>query len=188
MAGRCLSCLYISFCLPPSQFASTECWQCCCLLFLILGEADCIETHVADCSRCCRHSWLPASHLLVGAVSNDCLSHDALQCSKDYTLAAVWAGQSSGFMLGQTSSAAAHFWFQWVKKHGPWDSGWFLCNTQAVGNELHYVFDCPRFVAIRAQYSNLFQDAEGSMRLFIWHKDQKTGSHCLIAILQMAQT
>ena len=57
-----------------------------------------------------------------------------------------------------------------------------LCNTQAVG------FDCPRFGAIRAQYSNLFQDAEGSMRLFIWHEDQKAVSHCLAAILQMAQT
>ena len=33
-----------------------------------------------------------------------------------------------------------------------------LCNTQAVGDELHYVFDCPRFGAVRAQYSNLFQD------------------------------
>ena len=63
-----------------------------------------------------------------------------------------------------------------------------LCNTQAVGHELHYVFDCPRFGAIRAQYSNLFQDAEGSMRLFMWHKDQKAVSHCLTAILQMAQT
>ena len=62
-----------------------------------------------------------------------------------------------------------------------------LCSTQAVGDELHYVFDCPRFGAIRAQYSNLFQDAEGSMRLFMWHKDQKAVSHCLTAILQMAQ-
>ena len=63
-----------------------------------------------------------------------------------------------------------------------------LCNTQAVGDELRYVFDCPRFGAIRAQYSNLFQDAEGSMRLLMWHKDQKAVSHCLTAILQMAQT
>ena len=63
-----------------------------------------------------------------------------------------------------------------------------LCNAQAVGDELHDVFDCPRFGAIRAQYSNLFQDAEGSMRLFMWHMDQKAVSHCLTAILQMAQT
>ena len=32
------------------------------------------------------------------------------------------------------------------------------------------------------------EDAEGSMRLFMWHKDQKAVSHCLTAILQMAQT
>ena len=63
-----------------------------------------------------------------------------------------------------------------------------LCSTRAVGDELHYIFDCPRFDAIRAQYSNLFQDAAGSMRLFMWHKDQKAVSHCLTAILQMAQT
>ena len=63
-----------------------------------------------------------------------------------------------------------------------------FATLQAVGDELHNVFDCPRFGAIRAQYSNLFQDAEGSMRLFMWHKDQKAVSHCLTAILQMAQT
>ena len=55
-------------------------------------------------------------------------------------------------------------------------------------SRLHYVFDCPSFGAIRARYSNFFQDAEGSMRLFMWHKDQKAVSHCLTAILQMAQT
>ena len=66
---------------------------------------------------------------------------------------------------------------------------WRVCkDTQAVGDELHYVFDCPRFGATRAQYSNLFQVAEGSMRLFMWHKDQKAVSHCLTAILRMAQT
>ena len=61
-----------------------------------------------------------------------------------------------------------------------------LCSTRAAGHELHYVFDGPRFDAIRAQYSNLFQDAAGSM--FMWHKDQKAVSHCLTAILQMAWT
>ena len=52
----------------------------------------------------------------------------------------------------------------------------------------HYLFDCPYLDAIGAQYSNLFQDAAGSMRTFRWHKDQKAVSHCLTAILQMAQT
>ena len=66
-----------------------------------------------------------------------------------------------------------------------------LCSTRAIGDEVHLIFDCPRFDAIRAQYSNLFQDAAGSissMRLFMWHKAQKAVSHCLTAILQMAQT
>ena len=63
-----------------------------------------------------------------------------------------------------------------------------LCNTQAVGDEPHHVFACPRFVAIRAQYSSLFRVAGGSMRLFMWHQDQKAVGHCLTAILQMAQT
>ena len=39
-----------------------------------------------------------------------------------------------------------------------------LCSTRTVGDELHYIFHCPRFGAIRAQYSNLYQDAAGSMR------------------------
>ena len=33
----------------------------------------------------------------------------------------------------------------------------------------------------------LFQDAEGCMRLFVWHRDQKAVSHCLTAILNRAQ-
>ena len=66
-----------------------------------------------------------------------------------------------------------------------------LCNTQAVGDQLHCIFHCHGFVAIRAQYSNLFQDAAVSSQFFMWHKyhkDQKAVSHCLTAILQMAQT
>ena len=62
-----------------------------------------------------------------------------------------------------------------------------LCSTQAVGDELHYVFDCPHFSDIRGQYPALFQDAEGCMRLFVWHRDQKAVSHCLAAILNRAQ-
>ena len=41
---------------------------------------------------------------------------------------------------------------------------------------------------VRAQFSGLFQDAAGCMRLFMWHKDQKSVCHCLIALLQKAQT
>ena len=49
------------------------------------------------------------------------------------------------------------------------------------------VFDCPHFREIRAQFPGLFQDAAGCMRWFMWHKDQKSVSYCLIALLQKAQ-
>ncbi len=62
-----------------------------------------------------------------------------------------------------------------------------LCSTQALGDELHYVFDCPHFSDIRSQYPALYQDADGCMRLFVWHIDQKAVSHCLTAILNKAQ-
>ena len=57
-----------------------------------------------------------------------------------------------------------------------------------VGDELHCVFDCPHFSDIRAQFPGLFQDAAGCMRMFMWHKDQKSVCHSLIALLQKAQT
>ena len=63
-----------------------------------------------------------------------------------------------------------------------------VCDTQAVGDELHCVFDCPHFSDIRAQFPGLSQDAAGCMRMFMWHKDQKSVCHCLIALLQKAQT
>ena len=63
------------------------------------------------------------------------------------------------------------------------------CTAQIV---LHEVSRRARAVPARAserdQCFNLFQDAGGSMRLFMWHKEQKAVSHCLTAILQMVQT
>ena len=54
-----------------------------------------------------------------------------------------------------------------------------LCSTRAIGNELHYIFDCPHFRSTRNQKSNPFQDAEGSCVclmciciMHMWHKDQ----------------
>ena len=35
-----------------------------------------------------------------------------------------------------------------------------LCNTQAVGDELHYVFDCPRFGAIRKEGNSLIPGSQ----------------------------
>ena len=63
-----------------------------------------------------------------------------------------------------------------------------FCDIQAVGDELHCVVDCPHFSNIRAHFPGLFQDAAGCMRMFTWHKDQKSVCHCLIALLQKAQT
>ena len=63
-----------------------------------------------------------------------------------------------------------------------------VCDTQAVDDEVHCVFDCPQFSGIRAQFPGMFQDAAGCMHMFMWHKDQKSVCHCLIAFLQKAQT
>ena len=61
-----------------------------------------------------------------------------------------------------------------------------LCDTHATGNERHYVFDCPHFAHIRQQFRALFQDADGAMQSFMWHRNQKAISHCLAAILTLA--
>ena len=66
-------------------------------------------------------------------------------------------------------------------------AGAIFAALRLLGDELHYVFDCPHFSDIRGQYPALFQDAEGCMRLFVWHRDQKAVSHCLTAILNRAQ-
>ena len=54
-----------------------------------------------------------------------------------------------------------------------YESGSSAMSTRPVGDELHYVLDCSHFGAIRAQFSNVFQDAGGSIHFFIWHKDKK---------------
>ena len=68
-----------------------------------------------------------------------------------------------------------------------------LCTSNREENTVHIAsgadgMPCLNFVnlgAIRAHAAN--QDAEGSMRLFMWHKHQKAVSQCLTTILQMAQ-
>ena len=59
------------------------------------------------------------------------------------------------------------------------------CNTEAVGGKRHYVFDCPAFQGVRADYDTLW--SAGSMQLFMWHRDQKAVSGCLSAILNEAE-
>ena len=63
-----------------------------------------------------------------------------------------------------------------------------LCSTHAIGDARHNVFDCPHFVHIniRRQFRLLFQDADGSMQSFMWHRDQQGGCHCLAALITLA--
>ena len=61
-----------------------------------------------------------------------------------------------------------------------------LCGTRALGDERHFVFDCPHFAHIRRQFQSLYEDADGTMQCFVWHKDQKAVCHCLAAILNVA--
>ena len=62
-----------------------------------------------------------------------------------------------------------------------------LCKTRALGDERHFVFDCPHFAHIRRQFRSLYQDADDTMQCFVWHKDQKAVCHCLAAILSLAK-
>ena len=61
-----------------------------------------------------------------------------------------------------------------------------LCETSLLGDERHFVFDCPHFAHIRRQFRSLYQDADGAMQWCVWHKDQKAVCHCLAAILNLA--
>ena len=61
-----------------------------------------------------------------------------------------------------------------------------LCGTRALGDERHFVFDCPHFAHICRHFRSLYQDADGTMQCFVWHKDQKAVCHCLAAILNVA--
>ena len=61
-----------------------------------------------------------------------------------------------------------------------------LCGTRALGEERHFVFDCPHFAHTRHQFRSLYQDADGTMQCFVWHKDQKAVCHCLAAMLNLA--
>ena len=58
----------------------------------------------------------------------------------------------------------------------------------ALGDERHYVFDCPRFAGLRLTHAELFQDASGAMKSLVWHKDQEDVCALLLAIVAQAQT
>ena len=41
-----------------------------------------------------------------------------------------------------------------------------LCETRALGDERHFVFDCPHFAHIRRQFRYVYQEADGTMQCF----------------------
>lgn len=57
------------------------------------------------------------------------------------------------------------------------------CPGHSPGDERHLVFECPAFEHIRRQYAHVFQDARSTMRLFVWHEDQKAVASCLLRLL-----
>ena len=44
------------------------------------------------------------------------------------------------------------------------------CESRALGDERHFVFDCPHFAHIRRQFRSLYQDADGTMQCLVWHR------------------
>ena len=58
-----------------------------------------------------------------------------------------------------------------------------LCPGMHVGDERHYVFECPAFHDIRLGFRHLFDDSHGAMRLFMWHPCQKDVASCLLQLL-----
>ena len=88
-------------------------------------------------------------------------------------LRSLWAVATSR-RCGQPEGRRAHY------------SVCSLMMTRALEDERHFVFDCPHFAHIRRQFRSLYQDADGTMHCFVWHKDQKAVCHCLAAILNLA--
>ena len=58
-----------------------------------------------------------------------------------------------------------------------------LCPGHHVGDERHLVFECPALQHIRQHYAGIYSDAHSTMRLFMWHKDQKAMASCLLRLL-----
>ena len=63
-----------------------------------------------------------------------------------------------------------------------------LCETRALVDERHFDLDCPHFAYNRPKtykFCSLYQDADGTMQRFEWHKDQEAVCHWLAAILNL---
>ena len=58
-----------------------------------------------------------------------------------------------------------------------------LCRGLHLGDERHYLFDYPPVEDICRRHSRLFDDSRRTMRLFMWHPDQKGTASCLLQII-----
>ena len=61
-----------------------------------------------------------------------------------------------------------------------------LCPGMYVGDERHYVFECPACHDIRRGFQlfqHLLDDSHGAMRLLMWHPCQKDVASCLLQLL-----
>ena len=63
-----------------------------------------------------------------------------------------------------------------------------LCDSLSTGDERHYLFECSELQSVRDQFSSLFDDASGSMRCLVWHKNQKAVSQLLTAVFRTVET
>ncbi len=63
-----------------------------------------------------------------------------------------------------------------------------FCATNAIGDERHCVFDCPRFQGLRQQHAGNFEDSHDAMRYLMWHNDQNSVCALVVAIVNEAQT
>ena len=59
-----------------------------------------------------------------------------------------------------------------------------LCCTHALGDERHFVSECPSFQAIRLGFADVFDAASGAMLSLPWQRDQKAIVDCFVAILR----
>ena len=58
-----------------------------------------------------------------------------------------------------------------------------LCLGMHVGDQRHYGLHCPLLGDIRNPHSRLFDDSHEAMRLFVWHRNQKSVASCLLQVL-----
>ena len=64
----------------------------------------------------------------------------------------------------------------------------WTCLVPDVGDERHLVFECPALQHIRQHYADIYSDARSTMRLFMWHKDQKAVASCLLRLLSQCDS